>query len=99
MEWKLPAGVTHRIAPGLPVKTYSRYGSFTRFGRAWVADKELERNHEAHEMVLHSMLLDKMILSSPEFPTPEGCDMIARRVYGIKRAFREARCAHGWKQP
>ena len=99
VEWKLPAGVTHRIAPGLLVKTYSRYGSFTRFGRAWVADKELERNHVAHEMVLHCMLLDKMILSSPEFPTSEGCEMICRRVYGIKRAFRDVKCAHDWKQP
>ena len=99
VDWKLPAGVTHRIAPGLLVKTYSRYGSFTRFGRSWVADKELERNHVAHEMMLHCMLLDKMLLSSPDFPTSEGCEMICRRVYGIKRAFREVRCSHDWKQP
>ena len=99
VEWKLPAGVTQRIAPGLLVKTYSRYGSFTRFGRAWVSDKELERNHVAREMVLHCMFLGKMISFSPGFPTCERCEMICRRVYGIKRAFHEVKCAHDWKQP
>ena len=99
VNWRLPAGMAQRVAPPFLVRTYARYGSAVRFAKSWVQEKQLDRNHVAHEMMLRCMVLDKMISSQPDFVLTEGCEMLARRIYGLKRAFRDVHSAADWKQP
>ena len=97
--WSLPAGASVKIAGPFLVKTYSLYGSAVAFSKAWIKEKDLHRNHIANEMTLHCLVLDKMVKSSPDFVMTEGCEMLCRRIYGLKRAFREVKCGTDWKQP
>lgn len=43
-----------------------------------------------------AMVMDKMISTIPDFLKMEGCEIIARRIYALRRAFK---CADDWRQP
>ena len=99
INWKLPAGTDQRVAPNLLVKLYSKYGSACRFARSFIDEKQLERHHVGQEMMLHCMVLDRMIAAQPDFATTQGCEMVCRRIYGLKRAFADVHQQSDWKQP
>ena len=40
-----------------------------------------------------------MVTTMPDFAASEGCEMMCRRIYGLKRAFKEVKCQADWKQP
>ena len=50
-------------------------------------------------MTLLCMVLDRSVMSTPDFASTEGCEMICRRIYGLKRAFRDVKSLGDWKQP
>ena len=99
VDWKLPPGRTARIAPELLIQIYSEYGTMAKFAEAWIRTKELEKNHVANEMLMIAMVLDRMVLSSAEFITSEGCEILASRIYALRRAFADVRCASDWRLP
>eukprot|EP00972_Heterocapsa_arctica_P019583 2890142-Heterocapsa_arctica.AAC.1 len=65
----------------------------------WTQEKELQRNHVAHEMLLMCMVLDKSLMGSPDFVNSEGCEIMCRRIYALKKAFENVKTANDWKQP
>ena len=97
VDWSLPANVSERVAPPLLVQIFSTHPSATQMAQRWVQDKQLERNHVAHEMLLMCMVLDKSLLSVRDFFNTEGCEIIARRIYA--NAFENVRNASDWRQP
>ena len=99
VDWSLPANVSERVAPPLLVQIFSTHPSATQMAQRWVQDKQLERNHVAHEMLLMCMVLDKSLLSVRDFVNTEGCEIIARRIYALKKAFENVRNASDWRQP
>ena len=99
VDWSLPANISERVAPPLLVQIFSTHPSATQMAQRWVQDKQLERNHVAHEMLLMCMVLDKSLLSVRDFVNTEGCEIIARRIYALKKAFENVRNANDWRQP
>ena len=99
VDWSLPANISERVAPPLLVQIFSTHPSATQMAQRWVQDKQLERNHVAHEMLLMCMVLDKSLLSVRDFVNTESCEIIARRIYALKKAFENVRNAHDWRQP
>ena len=67
--------------------------------KAWIKLKELERNHVGHEMLLLAMLMDRMVGSNPEFLKSEACEIVARRIYALQKAFHNVQSAADWRQP
>ena len=45
------------------------------------------------------MVLDKMVLDNPLFLVTEGCEIMARRVLALKKAFMEVKQESDWRQP
>ena len=99
VQWKLPGNLKERVAPALIVQVVSRYGSFSNFAESWVNEKELHRNHTANEMFMLAMVLDKLITTTPEILKSESCEILARRVYALRRAFHDVKGLDDWKQP
>ena len=99
VDWSPPANVSERVAPPLLVQIFSTHPSATQMAQWWVQDKQLERNHVAHEMLLRCMMLDKSLLSVRDFVNTEGCEIIARRIYALKKAFENVRNASDWRRP
>ena len=99
VDWSLPANVSERVAPPLLVQIFSTHPSATQVAQRWVQDKQLERNHVAHEMLLMCMVLDKSLLSVRDFVNTEGCEIIARRIYALKKAVENVRAVNDWRQP
>jgi len=62
-------------------------------------EKQLERNHVAHEMLLMCMVLDKSLLEDPNYVNTERCEIVCRRIYALKKAFDGVRSASDWRQP
>ena len=57
------------------------------------------KNNVCSELKLLCLVLDKSIMGNPEFPKTESCEMLCRRIYAIRRAFREVHCLSDWKPP
>jgi hypothetical protein len=81
------------------VQIYAKHGCFDAFAKTWVKDKVLEKNHVGNEMVMLAMVLDRMIQNDPNFLRSEGCEIMARRVYALQRAYQEVHHLNDWKQP
>ena len=45
-----------------------------------------------------AMVLDKLVSTMPEFIRSEGCEILARRVYALRRAFSEVKGLDDWRQ-
>ena len=99
VEWSLPANVSERVAPPLLVQVFSQHPSCSAMASRWIQEKQLERNHVAHEMVLVCMVMDKSLLSNQDFVNTEGCEILARRIYALKKAFENVKNANDWRQP
>ena len=99
VDWKLPGSMSTRVAPALIVQLVSKHGSFMNAAQVWISEKGLHRNHVANEVVMLSMVMDRMITSNPEFVKSEGCEIMARRIYALRRAFLEVASVDDWKQP
>ena len=65
----------------------------------WIQDKQLERNHVANEMLLMCMVLDKSLRVDRDYVNTESCEIIARRIYALKKAFESAHSVNDWRQP
>ena len=50
---------------------------FLNFAKVWTKEKELERNHVAHEMALLCMVMDRMVESQSDFAGTQGCEILA----------------------
>ena len=99
VDWSFPANVSERVALPLLVQIFSTRPSATQMAQRWAQDKQLERNHVAHEMLLMCMVLDKSLLSIRDFVNMKGCEIIARRNYALKKAFENVRNVNDWRQP
>ena len=98
-QWTLPGNLSEKVAPHLLLQIFSVYPSAAAMGNRWIQDKQLERNHVAHEMLLMCMVLDKSLLEDPNYANTESCEIICRRVYALKKAFEAVRTANDWRQP
>ena len=67
--------------------------------RRWIQDKQLERNHVENEMLLMCMVLDKSLLADRDYVNTESCEIIARRIYALKKAFEAVTSINDWRQP
>ena len=65
----------------------------------WIAEKQLDRNHVAHEMTLLAMVLDTSLLQNKSFANSESCEIVCRRIYALKKAFAHVKTANDWRQP
>ena len=83
------------MAPDLLVQIYSEHGSSGKFAKWWIKAKELEHNHVANEMIMIAMVLDKI----PNCIGTEGCEILASRVYALRRAFSDVKGINDWRQP
>jgi hypothetical protein len=99
VDWVLPANVEERVAAPLLVQIFSVHPSATAMANRWVQEKELQRNHVAHEMLLMCMVLDKSLMGPADFVTSEGCEIMCRRIYALKKAFENVKTANDWRQP
>jgi hypothetical protein len=70
-----------------------------KWGESWIESKGLQKHHIGHEVSMLCFLLDKMIQSSSSFINTESCEIIARRIYGLMRAFTEVSSTSDWQQP
>ena len=65
----------------------------------WIQDKQLERNHVAHEMLLLAMVLDRSLQEDSDYINSQTCEIVCRRIYALKKAFEQVRSSADWKQP
>ena len=98
-DWHLPANVAERVAPGLLLQIFSQHTTATQMANRWIQDKQLERNHVAHEMLLLAMVLDRSLLEDKSYASSETCEIVCRRIYALKKAFELVKTASDWRQP
>jgi hypothetical protein len=99
VSWRLPAGSSQRVAPSFLVKVFKNHGSVTSFTHKLIADKQIDKHPVAKELRTLSMVIDRFVVEQPTFLETQGCEMLARRLYAIKRAFREVHHLGDWKAP
>ena len=99
VDWTMPANIVERVAPPLLAQIFSQHPSAVAMCQRWIQEKQLERNHVAHEMTLLCMVLDKSIMGNPDFVNSESGEILARRIYALKKAFEQVKCANDWRQP
>ena len=97
--WSLPPNISEKVAPALLLQIFSSFPSTSAMANRWIQEKQLERNHVAHEMVLLSIILDKSLLEDASFASSESCEIVCRRIYALKKAFESVKCQSDWKQP
>eukprot|EP00972_Heterocapsa_arctica_P038865 5726972-Heterocapsa_arctica.AAC.1 len=95
----MPANLTEGAAPPFLMQIFSAHPSAAAMAQRWAQEKQLERNHVAREMILMCMVLDKSLMSDKDFVNSEGCEIISRRIYALKKAFEQVRTAGDWRQP
>ena len=97
--WSLPPNISERVAPALLLQVFSSQPSANAMTTRWIQEKQQERNHVAHEMVLLCIILDKSLLEDPQFSSSESCEIVCRRIYALKKAFEAVNGVNSWKQP
>ena len=99
IDWALPGTCKERVAPQFLVKVISKYSSVRGFAQAFIREKELGENHVAKEVILLALAVDKLLHEDRNFMRSEGCEILCRRLYAIRRAFQDVRRADDWRQP
>ena len=97
--WEVPGNLSERVAPHLLQQIFANHPSAASHATRWIQDKQLERNHVAHEMMLLCMVLDKSLLDDKNYISTQACEIVCRRVYALKKAFEGVKCAADWRQP
>ena len=88
-----------RIAPMVLARMY-KFGTSAKFQvQQYVRAKELEACHAASEMALMAAILDRMLNSDQDMVNSQAVEVICRRLYGLFRAFENAKKQSDWKQP
>ena len=99
VDWQLPQNLTARVAAPLFMKIFSMYTSCVEYIKAFVKEKELTGNHIEGELMLLAMAIDSMVKSDANFINCEAAEILARRLYGIRRAFAQVHARADWQQP
>ena len=99
VDWKLPQNLKARVAPHLLMQVSQVYPTFRDFVKAYVKEKELGGNHIEHELLVLSMAIDSQVKADDNFINTEACEILCRRVYGLRRAFSAVRCKADWQMP
>ena len=99
VPWKLPADLKARVAPHLLMQIYGAYPTCTEFIKCFVREKQLEGHHIEHEMQVLALAVDSQVKSDSNFINTEACEILCRRVYGIRRAFSAVKNRMDWQQP
>ena len=98
-EWAMPANITERVDPHLLVQMFSPHPSAEKMAQAWIQEKQLERNHITHEIILLALVLDRSLMEDTGFVNSQTCEIVCRRVYALKKAFEAVKSTADWKQP
>jgi len=98
-NWELPANLKECVAQALLIQIFSRFGSMGDFAKHWIREHGVEKNHVANEMTMLAMVIDRQLISQPEFIASEGCEILCRRVLAIQRAFQECSSESDWRMP
>ena len=99
VEWKLPQDLKARVAPALLMQVFQNHSTFREFVKEYIKEKELTGNHIEHELLVLAMAIDSQVRSDDNFINAEACEILCRRVYGLRRAFSEVKCRADWQQP
>ena len=78
---------------------FSVHATFRDFVKSSVREKELSGNHIEHELMVLGMAIDSQVKADDNFINTEACEILCRRVYGLRRAFSEVKCRGDWQQP
>ena len=99
VDWKLPQDLKARVAPHLLMQVFQVHPTFRDIVKSYVKEKELGGNPIEHELLVLAMAIDSQVRSDENFINTEACEILWRRVYGLRRAFSEVRCKADWQQP
>ena len=93
-DWSIGPSLA-RIAPMVLAQMYKFETSAKFQVQQYVRAKELEACHAASEMALMAANLDRML----DMVNSQAVEVICRRLYGLFRAFENAKKQSDWKQP
>ena len=99
VEGKLPQDLKARVAPALLMQVFQNHSTFREFVKEYIKEKELTGNHIEHELLVLALAIDSQVKSNEDFINTEACEILCRRVYGIRRAFSAVRCRADWQTP
>lgn len=89
-----------RVAGEFCSKTYRDGQTAQQRAEKFLRSKQLEGHHLAHEIQLLAMVFDRGVREAPrEWLNLESTEFLARRLYGMERAFSEVRKESDWKPP
>ena len=91
------------MAPTLLAYVYRQGRSAKVEIQEWLRAKQLETCHAACEMLLLAVILDNMVMdktpTSHDMINQDSVEIIARRMYGVYRAFERVKSQSDWKAP
>ena len=89
-----------RVAGEFCSKTYRDGQTAQQRADKFLKSKKMEGHHLAHEIQLLAMVFDRGVREAPcEWLNLESTEFLARRLYGMERAFSEVRKEADWKAP
>ena len=56
-------------------------------------------HHIEHELQVLALAVDSQVKSDSNFINTEACEILCRRIYGIRRAFSAVKGRMDWQQP
>ena len=95
-----PPGYRERMAPHSLGETYATGKTAKEVAKAFVKEKELGDCDEAREIIPASAALDAIFLVDqvPGAINQVGTEQLVRKVFGIREAFANVKCAADWKK-
>ena len=67
--------------------------------KQFVREKQLEGHHIEHELQVYGLAVDSQVKDNASFINTEACEILCRRIYGIRRAFSLVKGRADWQQP
>jgi hypothetical protein len=95
----VPANIVERMSLPFLLQIFSVHPNLTSMANRWVQEKELQRNHVGHEMVLMCLVMDKSLWASLDFVNCEACEILCRRILALETAFENVKSMKDWRQP
>ena len=98
-NFKLPGNLKGHVARALLIRLVADHGSLALFSDWWIRKRCLAKNHHGSEMRFLCLVIQKSIAASPSFLLTEGCEIMARRILALQKAFADVEAEEHWKQP